>query len=230
MKNLAIIPARGGSKRIPRKNVKPFLGKPIIAYSIEAALNSELFEEIIVSTDDIEIAEIAIKYGARVPFMRSSENSDDYASTFSVIEEVILNIEKNVIKYDNICCIYACAPFVSGKKLIEGYNKFKGNNYDSLFPILPFDFPIQRGLEIQNEKLKFIQEEFSLVRSQDLTPYFHDAGQFYWLNKATCLRKKMMITDNTGYILISELEGQDIDNENDWRLAELKYEVLQSNK
>lgn len=230
MANLAIIPARGGSKRIPKKNIKSFLGKPIIAYSIDAAINSKLFEQVIVSTDDVEIANIAINYGASVPFFRSKENSNDFSSTFSVIEEVLLKLESMNFKFDNICCIYPCAPFVTKKKLIEAYEYFKLNNFDSLFPIIQFGFPVQRGLKIENNKLKFVNPEYSLSRSQDLEKIFHDAGQFYWLNSSKCILEKKLITENTGYIEIKELEGQDIDNIIDWKLAELKYELLQSIK
>lgn len=230
MTNLAIIPARGGSKRIPRKNIKHFLGKPIIAYSIEAALNSKLFDKVIVSTDDLEIAEVAIKYGACVPFLRSKENSNDMATTFSVIKEVLMTFDQQNKKFEHVCCIYPCAPFINKEILVKGYNQYLGKNYDSLFPIMPFNFPIQRSLEIKDEKLRFIYPQFSLTRSQDLELAYHDAGQFYWMNSKICLTKKSLITDNTGYITITELEGQDIDNLTDWKLAELKYEIIRGDK
>ena len=228
MSNLCIIPARGGSKRIPRKNIKPFLGKPIIAYSIEAAINSRLFDEIMVSTDDLEIATIAKKFGASVPFMRSDNTANDFASTFDVIYEVLKEYEKFNKKFDYLCCIYPCAPFVTKKKLLDSFQILQKNNFDSVFPIIPFGFPIQRALKQKGYKVSFFYPEFSLSRSQDLEKSFHDAGQFYWLNTAKCLDKKEVLTNNSGSILLSELEGQDIDNEVDWKLAELKYELLQS--
>lgn len=230
MSNLCIIPARGGSKRIPRKNIRPFLGKPIIAYSIEAALNSGLFDEVMVSTDDAEIAEIALKYGAKVPFMRTEKTSNDYATTFDVIEEVLIKYKDTNKHYDVVCCIYACAPFVTSNKLTESHKILETNNYDSVFPVIPFGFPIQRSLKFEEDKIKFFYPEFSLARSQDLEKSYHDAGQFYWMQTNKCLEQKKILTENSGSIIISEMEGQDIDNEVDWKLAELKYELLQSTK
>lgn len=230
MSNLCIIPARGGSKRIPRKNIRPFLGKPIIAYSIEAALNSALFDEVMVSTDDAEIAEIALKYGAKVPFMRTEKTSNDYATTFDVIEEVLIKYKDTNKHYDVVCCIYACAPFITSNKLTESHKMLEINNYDSVFPVIPFGFPIQRSLKFEEDKIKFFYPEFSLSRSQDLEKSYHDAGQFYWMQTNKCLEQKKILTENSGSIIISEMEGQDIDNEVDWKLAELKYELLQSTK
>ena len=230
MSNLCIIPARGGSKRIPRKNIKPFLGKPIIAYSIEAALNSKLFDEVMVSTDDLEIATLSKKYGASVPFMRSDKTATDFANTFDVIYEVLQKYNLLNKKFDLSCCIYPCAPFVTKDKLAEGFQVLKENNYDSVFPLIPFSSPIQRALIQKGHKVSFFYPDFSLSRSQDLEKSFHDAGQFYWLNTAICLDKKEILTNNSGSIILSELEGQDIDNEVDWKLAELKYELLQSTK
>lgn len=231
MSNLCIIPARGGSKRIPRKNIKLFLGKPIIAYSIEAALHSRLFEEIIVSTDDNEIAEIAKSYGAKVPFLRTGNTSNDYATTFDVIEEVLLQYKELNKVFDYTCCLYACAPFVTKEKLIHGFQVLKSNDFDSVFPVMSFGFPIQRALKRNdNHKINFFYPEFSLSRSQDLEQSYHDAGQFYWMKTKVCMAQQKILTENTGSIEISELEGQDIDNEIDWKLAELKYEFLQSIK
>jgi len=228
MSNLAIIPARGGSKRIPRKNVKNFLGKPIIAYSIEAALNSELFDEVMVSTDDIEIANIAREFGASVPFMRSEITANDFATTFDVIEEVLREYEKIGKVFEFTCCIYACAPFVTDDSLRLSLNLLKNDKFDSVFPIMPYGFPIQRALRKEEDKVSFFYPQFSLSRSQDLEKSYHDAGQFYWMNTEICLTKKQILTDNSGSIIISEMEGQDIDNEIDWKLAELKYELIQS--
>lgn len=230
MSNLAIIPARGGSKRIPKKNIKEFLGKPIIAYSIEAAIQSGLFDEVMVSTDDTEIAKIAIQYGATVPFMRSDKTANDFATTFDVIQEVLQEYELLNKKFEFTCCIYACAPFVTNEKLINTFQVLQENKFDSVFPIMPYGFPIQRALRKEEDKVSFFYPQFSLSRSQDLEKSYHDAGQFYWMNTAECMEKKQILTKNSGSIVLSELEGQDIDNEVDWKLAELKYELLQSTK
>ena len=228
--NLCIIPARGGSKRIPRKNIKDFLGKPIIAYSIEAALNSDLFSEVMVSTDDLEIADIAIKYGAKVPFLRSEKTSDDFSTTIDVLNEVITTYMRQDCNFQYICCIYATAPFVSSEKIEKAYNKLLENGYDSVLPVMKFSFPIQRSFKIGiDSNLEYQFPEYRNVRSQDLESAFHDAGQFYWM-KQELLQSDSIITNNTGAIIINEFEGQDIDDETDWKLAELKYELLQSIK
>lgn len=228
--NLCIIPARGGSKRIPRKNIKNFLGKPIIAYSIEAAISSGLFSEVMVSTDDAEIAEIAEKYGATVPFFRSKNTSDDFATTMDVINEVVMQYQLGNKYFGAVCCIYATAPFVNAEHLTESYNLFISNNFDSLFPVIPFGFPIQRALKVNNDVSQFIYPEHINSRSQDLETSYHDAGQYYWLMNNLAQEGKSIMTENTGAYIISELEGQDIDNEIDWKLAELKYELVQSIK
>jgi pseudaminic acid cytidylyltransferase len=230
MNNLCIIPARGGSKRIPRKNIKEFLGKPIIAYSIKAAVKSNLFSEVIVSTEDKEIAEVAIKYGAKVPFMRSEKSADDNATTLEVINEVVKKYEERDQTFDSICCIYATAPFVSEFLLRKSYDSFETNKFDALFPVIPFGFPIQRALRVKNHKSEFIYPIHLNTRSQDLEKSYQDAGQFYWMSYELALNGKSIMTENTGAYIISELEGQDIDNEIDWKLAELKYELLQSIK
>lgn len=228
--NLCIIPARGGSKRIPRKNIKNFLGKPIIAYSIEAALESGLFEEVMVSTDDVEIAEIAMRFGANVPFLRSNETSDDFATTLDVIREVVGEYSLKSRLFEYICCIYPTAPFVAKDKIIEAFDKLVEQNFDSVFPVMRYSFPIQRSLEMEGSLgIKYKFEEFRNARSQDLTPTYHDAGQFYWM-KRMVLESDSMVTKNSGAIEISELAGQDIDNEIDWKLAELKYELIQGIK
>lgn len=226
MGNLCIIPARGGSKRIPRKNIKPFLGKPIIAYSIEAALSSGLFEEVMVSTDDQEIADIAKKYGATVPFMRSPKNADDFATTFDVIEEVIKQYEKAGLTFEKVCCLYACAPFVRAENLKKGYMKMVNGGFDTVFPIIQFGFPIQRALRKLEDKIEMVEEKYLVTRSQDLEPRYHDAGQFYWFDTLKLMFKKKLITNNSGGILISEIYAQDIDTKTDWELAEIKYQLL----
>ena len=180
-KCLAIIPARGGSKRIPRKNIKLFLGKPIIQYSIEAAFSTNLFNEIMVSTDDLQIAEISKSLSANVPFMRSKKNSTDYAWTAEVIFEVLQEYHNRNIVFEYCCCIYAIAPLVKVKNIVTGFNLLKEKKFDSLFPVVKYSHPIQRSYQIVNDKLVMNREVNLYKRTQDLTPNFHDAGQFYWI-------------------------------------------------
>ncbi|MDV7137591.1 pseudaminic acid cytidylyltransferase [Maribacter sp. TH_r10] len=226
MDNLAVIPARGGSKRIPRKNIKPFLGKPIIAYSIEAALKSDLFDEVMVSTDDKEIAEIAKKYGAKVPFLRSEDNANDFAVLADVIEEVIIKYKSKGMVFENVCCILPTAPFVTSEKIKEAYKKLAHNDFDSVFPVLEFSYPIQRSLKAEHDKISMVWPEHLNTRSQDLEPRYHDAGQFYWIKSKAFLEEKKILTYNTGAINISILHAQDIDTETDWKLAEIKYKMM----
>lgn len=226
MNNLAIIPARGGSKRIPRKNIKDFLGKPIISYSIEAALNSELFDEVMVSTDDDEIAEVAIKYGAKVPFLRSNKNSDDYSTTIDVINEVISGYKiKNNADFENGCCIYPTAPLLKIEHLKNGYNKLILNDYSTVFSAVEFSYPIWRGLSINEDNgAKMIWPQHLNDRSQDLQKVYHDAGQWYWFK--TKELTDSFLSGKTAIIKLDETEVQDIDNLTDWKLAELKYKIL----
>lgn len=200
-----------------------------MAYSIEAAIASDLFDEVMVSTDDAEIAEIAIRYGAKVPFLRSAENADDFATTFDVVREVVLKYESRNKKIDYTCCLYPCAPFVSADMLKAAFALLQREHFDSVLPVIPFGFPIQRAFKIdERNKTAFFYPEFSLTRSQDLERGYHDAGQFYWMDTDACLKKQAIITDNTGSIVMSELEAQDIDTELDWKLAELKHQLLAS--
>lgn len=225
-KNIAIITARGGSKRIPRKNIKDFYGKPIISYSIEAALNSCIFDEVMVSTDDEEIAEIAKRYGANVPFFRSKETSSDTATTKDVLEEVIMEYKKIGKIFDRICCIYPTAPFVTSNKLIEAMSLLDTTQAQQVIPVVKYSFPPQRGQKVDdNGLLNYCFPECFSKRSQDLEPWYHDVGQFYcydinrYMNwDGTCHRKVP--------IIVSELEVQDIDNERDWKLAEMKYQLM----
>lgn len=223
MRRLAIIPARGGSKRIPRKNVKKFLGRPIIAYSIEAALQSGLFDEIIVSTNDEEIAKIATKYGANVPFMRSEENASDHATTTDVMMEVLEYYKNRGISFRYACCIYPTAPFISSFKLTTAYYKMKREHLDCVFPIVPFNYPIQRGLSLENGKVRMINEQHTKTRTQDLEIAYHDSGQFYWFDVKQAMAKKALLTDNTGAIILNEMDCHDIDTDDDWNVAEFKY-------
>jgi pseudaminic acid cytidylyltransferase len=228
-KNLCIIPARGGSKRIPRKNIKEFLGKPIITYSIVAALQSNLYDEVMVSTDDVEIAEIAKLYGANVPFTRSVLNSNDFATTSDVIVEVLGWYKEQGRKFDNVCCCYATAPFVTATRLHEGYEKLTTQKATSVFPVVAFDYPIWRSLKIdQSRRLQMNWPEHLNARSQDLPKAYHDAGQWYWINVDAFLKTKTLFTENTFGLELSPLEVQDIDNEHDWKLAELKYKLFKN--
>jgi pseudaminic acid cytidylyltransferase len=226
MRNLAIIPARGGSKRIPRKNIKDFLGAPIISYSIKAALQSGLFEEVMVSTDDKEISKIAVKYGAMVPFYRSAETSSDFAGTLEVILEVVSDYVNQFNKeFDLICCIYPTAPLIQAQHLKNGLDLLLARNFDSVFPAVAFGYPVWRGVEITDEgKTQMIWPEYKNSRSQDLKKVYHDAGQWYWLNMKQI--KDSIFTQNTGSLLLSEEEVQDIDNITDWNFAEMKYKLL----
>lgn len=227
MKTLAMITARGGSKRIPRKNIKEFNGKPIMAYSIEAAIQSGVFDEVMVSTDDEEIAEIARKYGASVPFMRSEKTANDFATTVDVIDEVIREYHGLGKDFDLFACIYPTAPFITSDKLKEAVEKLSASDADSLIPVVRFSYPPQRAMEIHEGKLVFRQPENLAKRSQDLEPHYHDAGQFYVVRTESFLKNKGIMVGQILPMELSELEVQDIDNEVDWKLAEMKYKLLQ---
>lgn len=226
MRNLAIIPARGGSKRIPRKNIRPFLGKPIIAYSIETALRSQLFDEVMVSTDDDEIARIAKEFGANVPFFRSTENANDFAGTPEVIQEVIETYKNDEVYFDYCCCIYPTSALISESRLAEGFKLINEEGYDTILTILEYGHPIQRALKVVNNRLQMIWPENEVKRTQDLQSTYHDAGQFYWIRVKSFLNNPTLITSNAYGVLVDEFEVQDIDNEKDWDMAELKYRAL----
>ena len=226
MSSICVIPARGGSKRIPKKNIKEFLGKPIIAYSIEAAIESNLFDEIMVSTDNEEIAKIARQYGAKVPFFRSKKNADDFATIENVIDEVLNMYKKIGREFDNFCCISSTTPLLKEEHLSESYSLFNMNKFDALFPVIRFSYPIQRALKLQSGKIVMAEPQYIHSRSQDMEPMFHDAGMFYWMKTNKFSQTLEIICDNTGMFELSELEVQDIDNITDWKLAELKYDLL----
>ncbi len=225
MKKLAIITARGGSKRIPRKNIKEFCGRPIIAYSIEAALGSGVFDRVMVSTDDGEIAETAVKYGAEVPFLRSEKTSNDYATTTDVIFEVLDEYEKRGEHFETGACIYPTAPFVTAQKLKDAMEKLLESDADTLIPVAAFSYPPQRALVIREGSLVFRQPEYLVSRSQDLEPLYHDAGQFYLFRTESYRRNGNLMLGRILPFPVSELEVQDIDNETDWALAEMKYRL-----
>lgn len=224
---IAIITARGGSKRIPNKNIKNFLGKPIMCYSIEAALASKLFEEVMVSTDDEEIARIARDAGASVPFMRSEATADDFATTDDVLTEVLSEYEKRGRTFEYMACIYPTAPFVTAEKLQNAFRILQEQKAWSVMPVVQFSFPPQRCVVVNEEgELQMKWPEYAQTRSQDLEPYFHDCGQFY-----LCRVKQFMEYGTTDLphmlpIITSELEVQDIDTMNDWEIAELKYKKM----
>lgn len=226
MKALAIITARGGSKRIPRKNIKEFVGKPILAYSIEAALQSGVFDEVMVSTEDEEIAEISKKFGAEVPFYRSERTSNDFASTVDVIEEVVDEYEKRGKTFDMIVCIYPTAPFITAERLKEAVEKLASSNADTLIPVVRFSYPPQRALVIKDDMLVFNDTRYLNSRSQDLEKHYHDAGQFYVTKTESFKTYREFMVGKVLPMELSELEVQDIDNEVDWKLAELKYKML----
>ena len=223
MNNLAVIPARSGSQRIPKKNIKDFFGKPIIAYPIELAIESNLFDEVIVSTDSPEIESIVVKYGASVPFLRSEKNSNNFATLTDVILEVIQVYEKLDITIDSICCILPTSVLISQKNLLDGYNKFKNNDLSSLIPVLRFAYPIQRALKEDSGLLSFREPEFAISRSQDMEPYYHDSGQFYWIKANKIVKEKSIFTSKTGYLELAEIETQDIDTQMDWDILKIKF-------
>ncbi|WP_420147092.1 pseudaminic acid cytidylyltransferase [Spirosoma sp.] len=225
MSNVAIITARGGSKRIPRKNIRLFLGKPIIAYGIEAALQSGLFADVMVSTDDAEIANVARQYGASVPFLRSAKAADDFATTADVLTEVLRQYEQQHHVFEYACCLYPTAPFVTPDLLKEAFATLSDREFDTVYPVQRFGFPIQRAVFLRDATVQWVQPEHALTRSQDLEPAYHDAGQFYFVNVAAFQKSHRLITDNSGGIVISEMAAHDIDNEEDWQVAELKFRM-----
>ncbi len=222
---VAIITARGGSKRIPRKNIKEFCGKPIILYSIEAAFQSELFQEVMVSTDDEEIASVARAAGAQVPFMRSSAGAGDYASTDDVLMEVLSAYRKRGREFDAFCCLYPTAPFVTPEKLRTAMGMLE--KADSVMPVVAFSFPPQRCM-ILNEagELRMKWPEYAKARSQDLERYYHDCGQFYCCKTAPFLKYGTTDMPHMAPMIMRETEVQDIDTFDDWEIAEAKYQRM----
>ncbi len=226
MNAICIITARGGSKRIPGKNKKLFLGKPIICYSIEAAISSGIFEEVMVSTDDEEIAEISKKAGAKVPFMRSSETSNDFATTDDVLLEVLAAYEKMGRTFDYMACIYPTAPFVTAEKLQNALQVLIENKASGVMPVVSFSFPPQRGMIIRNGKLQYCYPENAMKRSQDLETMYHDCGQFYFYQTKKYRGCKGDLPDGYVPLVMPQTQVQDIDNASDWELAELKYKLM----
>lgn len=223
---IAIITARGGSKRIPRKNIKDFCGKPILAYSIQAAVDSGIFDTVMVSTDDEEIAEIAKQYGAEVPFYRSAETANDFATTNDVLLEVLAEYEKRGQKFDMAVCIYPTAPFVTAKKLKCAVEQLSKSDADTLIPVVAFSYPPQRAMIVEEGRLVFEYPQYLDSRSQDLTPHYHDVGQFYVFRTTAFQENRKLMVGNILPMVVSELEVQDIDNQTDWEIAEMKYQLM----
>lgn len=223
-KILAIIPARGGSKRIPKKNIKPFLGRDIITYPIESAVTSEIFDKIIVSTDSSEIKRVAIETGAEVPFLRSAKNSDDFATTFNVIKEVISRLDE---EYDYICCIYPTSVFVTADILKEAFNSLTSDKKaSSIASVMQYSHPIQRSLNLHSKYLASNNPKLYNSRSQDLEKNYHDAGQFYICKTKEVLEEQRLITSHCIPYILNENKAHDIDTLEDWSTAELKYKLL----
>lgn len=223
-KAVAIITARGGSKRIPHKNIKDFCGQPIICYSIQAALASEVFDEVMVSTDDGQIAEVARSAGARVPFMRTPETADDFASTDDVIKEVLLAYAREGVLFEQFCCIYPTAPFITASKLKTAMAMLSA--FESVMPVVPFSYPPQRGVLIDGGLVKRKYPEFLQTRSQDLEELYHDCGQFYACRTDAFMRGGTTDVERLAPLIMPATEVQDIDTEEDWVMAELKYKIL----
>lgn len=223
---VAVIPARGGSKRIPRKNIKDFCGKPMIAWSIEAARESGCFDHIIVSTDDQEIAETARQWGAEVPFMRPAELSDDYTGTIPVIRHAVQWLQEHVGPVDYVCCIYATAPFVSAQDLQKGWQLINESDHDYAFPVTSYAFPIQRAIRITADgRVTMFNPEHFMTRSQDLEEAWHDAGQFYWGTAAAWLAEKPVFAEGSVPIKMPRHRVQDIDTHEDWIQAEWIFQA-----
>jgi pseudaminic acid cytidylyltransferase len=224
MSAVAIITARGGSKRIPRKNIRPFRGKPMLAWPLEAALTCALFDEVMVSTDDPEIADIARQYGAAIPFLRSARTADDFATTPDVLVEVLERYRARGRMFETACCIYPAAPFITAKALSEARDRLQAGPFDVVMPVTAFAYPIWRSLRRhESGRIELNWPENLNRRSQDLPPCYHDAGQFYWFRVEPFLRDRVLMGTNTGAILLPETHVQDIDNESDWAMAEFKH-------
>ena len=225
--NIAIIPARGGSKRIPRKNIKNFHGKPMIAYSIDAAIRSCCFDKIIVSTDDRETADIALKYGAEVPFLRPRDIADDFATTLDVMQHAITWCKDQDWHVDQVCCIYATAPFILPEDIMRGLEELSDDSVQYVFSATKFPFAIQRAISLNDSgAVSMFSPDYVDTRSQDLPEAYHDAGQFYWGKAAAYLAGKAIFYEHSRAIILPKKRVQDIDTPEDWELAELLFSVL----
>lgn len=227
-KTIAIITARGGSKRIPKKNIKIFCGRPILTYSIDAAIQSNIFDTVMVSTDDEEIAEVARRSGAEVPFFRSEQSANDYATTADVLKEVLLEYEKRGSSFEYACCIYPTAPFVTKSKLKNAMEMLISGEDSTVMPVTKFSFPPQRGLYMREGRAVYVCPECVSMRSQDLEEIYHDCGQFYCFKVKDFMKSGKLVGESVKVFPVTELEVQDIDNESDWKLAEMKYKCMKS--
>ena len=226
MGRLAIIPARGGSKRVPGKNIKELFGKPVIAHVIETAIQSKLFDEVMVSTDDEKIAEVAKSYGATVPFLRSAKNADDHATLADVLLEVNKVYESKNVVFDTMCCILPTAALITSSKLNEAFEQLQNNGKTAVIPVIKFSYPIQRALKAEADQIMLKDPKYTKTRTQDLTPYYHDSGQFYWIKTASLIEEETIFTAKAGYIELDEVEAQDVDTLEDWKMLEIKYIYL----
>lgn len=226
MKCLAIILARGGSKRIPRKNVRRFLGRPMLEYAVHSAIKSGCFEEVMLSTDDEEIAEAARNAGASTPFKRSAENARDEAPTGCAVLEVISKYREAGRNFDAICALYASSPLICSEHLRTGYKMLEANPcIATIMPVVRFSHPVQRAFAICDGNLRMTSPEHEFTRSQDLAPRYHDAGQWYWLRTALFLQSRQIFGNPCMPLILSDLEVQDVDTEDDWKLAEIKFRL-----
>lgn len=230
MSCIAIITARGGSKRIPKKNIKDFFGKPMLAYAIESAKKSGIFDEIMVSTDSEEIAEVAKKYGAAVPFMRSEKTANDFATTYDVLEEVVKEYKKIGKQFDKLCCIYPCVPFLSSEMLKKSWDLFGISKADALQPVCKYPAPIEWAMKIENDLLVPNDRDALIIRSQDLVPKYFDVGMFYFCDISVMLKEHTVVPSKTAAYIIDEMECQDIDTPEDWINAEIKYKIIKEGK
>jgi pseudaminic acid cytidylyltransferase len=230
LKVVAIIPARGGSKRIPRKNIRLFNGLPMIAWSIQTAIKSGCFDRVIVSTDDEEIAKIANLYGAETPFIRPENLSDDYTTTSEVMVHAINHESSQGRDLDYVCCIYPTAPFITANNLKKGLKSIQSGNYEYVFSATTYAFPVERAFFFNNlDGLEMLFPENAKVRSQDLKDTFHDAGQFYWSRAHTWLKRQPIFQSNSFPLNLPRIEVVDIDTEEDWEEAEIKFKLLKKN-
>lgn len=231
MKSVCVIPARGGSKRIPHKNVKDFFGRPMISYSIVAALESKLFDRVIVSTDDDEIRRVALECGAEVPFVRPPEISDDFTPLAGVLGHALHWLRDHGPEYESVCCVLATAPFIAVSDLQEGYRLLRSSTHSAVIPVTSFPFPIFRALKIASSGvLEMVWPEHELTRSNDLPETFHDAGQFYWLRVDSFLKTNRIYAKDALPLVIPRWRVQDIDTVEDWSRAERIYASIQGGR
>ena len=228
---LCVIPARGGSKRIPRKNIKSFCGQAIIGYSIKAALESRCFDQVIVSTEDTEIAEVAESFGAIIPFVRPNELADDYSDTLIVVKHAIDWFDEQGTPPTEVCCLYATAPFVTADTIRNVYEQLQLSEAENCFPVTTFAFPIQRAIKITSEsRIEMFYPEYLKIRSQDLEESYHDAGQFYWGKAQAFKEQKPFFSEDANPYILPRYLVQDIDTEEDWKRSELMYELIVKRK